>query len=164
MTHSHFIIKEINMKKLAIAFATAMALVATTAGALELGVNGSYDYGSPANRPGAGITIGQKYDKFGVTAGFDRYQKGTDQNKWSLVGSYDVYSVGAATFAVTAGAAYLDNYGNSSDGYAGLVGTGVSYSIAKNVALTADYRYQFGQSRVNSFDGSTVSTGVKFSF
>jgi hypothetical protein len=152
------------MKKLAIAFATAMALVATTASALELGVNGSYDYGSPANRPGAGITLGQKYGKMGVTAGFDRYQKGTDQNKWTLVGSYDVYSVGAATVAVTAGAAYLDNYGNSSDGYAGLVGTGVSYSIAKNVALTADYRYQFGQSRVNSFDGSTVSTGVKFSF
>ena len=60
------------MKKLAIALATAMALVATTASALEVGVNGSYDYGSPANRPGAGIPIGQKYNKFGVTAGFDR--------------------------------------------------------------------------------------------
>jgi len=150
------------MKKLAIAL--AMALVATTASALEVGVNGSYDYGSPANRPGAGITIGEKFGKMGVTAGFDRYQKGTDQNKWSLVGSYDVYSVGAATFAVKAGAAYLDNYNVTADGYAGLVGTGVSYSLAKNVALTADYRYQFGQSRVNSFDGNTISTGVKFSF
>jgi opacity protein-like surface antigen len=150
------------MKK--IAMATLLALAVGSASAVELGVNGSYDYGSPANRPGAGITIGQKYDKFGITAGFDRYQKGTDQNKWTLVGSYDVYTAGAATFAVKAGVAYLDNYGNTSDGHAGLVGTGVSYAVAKNVALTADYRYQFGQSRVNAFDGSTVSTGVKFSF
>lgn len=150
------------MKKLVIA--SVLALAAVSASAVELGVNGSYDYGSPANRPGAGITIGEKYGKFGVTAGFDRYQKGTDQNKWTLVGSYDVYTAGAATFAVKAGAAYLDNYGNTADGYAGLAGAGVSYSIAKNVALTADYRYQFGQSRVNTFDGNTVSTGVKFSF
>jgi len=150
------------MKKFAIA--TLMALAAVTASAVELGVNGSYDYGSPTQRPGAGITIGQKYDKFGITAGFDRYTKGTDQNKWTLVGSYDVYTVGAATFAVKAGAAYIDNAGNSADGYAGLVGTGVSYAVAKNVALTADYRYQFGQSRINQFDGNTISTGVKFSF
>jgi len=150
------------MKKFAIA--TLMALAAVTASAVELGVNGSYDYGSPTQRPGAGITIGQKYDKFGITAGFDRYTKGTDQNKWTLVGSYDVYTVGAATFAVKAGAAYIDNTGNTPDGYAGLVGTGVSYAVAKNVALTADYRYQFGQSRINQFDGNTISTGVKFSF
>jgi opacity protein-like surface antigen len=150
------------MKKIAIA--TLLALAAVTASAVEVGVNGSYDYGSPTQRPGAGITIGQKYDKFGVTAGFDRYSKGTDQNKWTLVGSYDVYSVGAATFAVKAGVAYLDNYGNVADGYAGLVGTGVSYAVAKNVALTADYRYQFGQSRVNQFDGNTISTGIKVSF
>jgi opacity protein-like surface antigen len=150
------------MKKIAIA--TLLALAAATASAVELGVNGSYDYGSPTQRPGAGITIGQKYDKFGITAGFDRYTKGTDQNKWTLVGSYDVYTAGAATFAVKAGAAYIDNSGNTSDGYAGLVGTGVSYAVAKNVALTADYRYQFGQSRIDQFNGSTISTGVKYSF
>jgi opacity protein-like surface antigen len=147
-----------------ILIASILALSAFSASAVEVGVNGSYDFGGSNERSGGGVTVGQKFGKMGVTAGFDRYQKGTDQNKWSLVGSYDVYSVGAATFAVKAGAAYLDNYNVTADGYAGLVGTGVSYSLAKNVALTADYRYQFGQSRVNSFDGSTISTGVKFSF
>lgn len=150
------------MKKIAIA--TLLAVAAFSASAVEVGINGSYDYGSPTQRPGAGITIGEKYGKLGVTAGFDRYQKSTDQNKWSLVGSYDVYTAGAATVAVKAGAAYLDNYSVVADGYAGLVGTGVSYTVAKNVALTADYRYQFGQSSVRQFDGSTISTGIKFSF
>jgi len=69
------------MKKIAIA--TLLALAAVSASAVEVGVNGSYDFGGANDRPGAGITIGQKYDKFGITAGFDRYTKGTDQNKWA---------------------------------------------------------------------------------
>jgi opacity protein-like surface antigen len=148
------------MKKLAIA--SMLALAAFSASAVEIGVNGSYDFGS--DRPGAGITIGQKYDKFGITAGFDRYTKGTDQNKWNLMGSYDVATIAGATVAVKAGAMYIDNTGRVADGYAALVGAGVSYPLSKTVALTADYRYQAGQSRVSSFDGSTVAFGAKYSF
>jgi len=150
------------MKKIAIA--TVLALAAVSASAVEIGVNGSYDFGGSNDRPGAGITVGQKYDKFGITAGFDRYTKGTDQNKWSLVGSYDVATVAGATVAVKAGAVYIDNAGRVADGYAAVVGAGVSYPLTKTVALTADYRYQAGQSRVNSFDGSTVAFGAKYSF
>ena len=150
------------MKKIAIA--TLLALAAVSASAVEIGVNGSYDFGGSNDRPGAGITIGQKYNKFGVTAGFDRYTKGTDQNKWSLIGSYDVATVASATVAVKAGAAYIDNAGKTQDGYAALVGAGVSYPLTKDVALTADYRYQAGQSKINQFDGSTVAFGAKYSF
>jgi opacity protein-like surface antigen len=160
---SHFINKkEFIMKKLAIA--SVLALAAVSASAVEVGVNGSYDFGGANDRPGAGITIGEKYGKLGVTAGFDRYTKGTDQNKWSLVGSYDVATIAKATVAVKAGAVYLDNAGRVADGYAALVGAGVSYPLSKTVALTADYRYQAGQSRVNSFDGGTVAVGAKYSF
>ena len=150
------------MKKLAIA--SVLALAAVSASAVEVGVNGSYDFGGANDRPGAGITIGEKYGKMGVTAGFDRYTKNTDQNKWSLVGSYDVAIVAGATVAVKAGAVYLDNAGRVADGYAALVGAGASYPLSKTVALTADYRYQAGQSRVNSFDGGTVAVGAKYSF
>lgn len=150
------------MKKLAIA--SVLALAAFSASAVEVGINGSYDFGSSNDRPGAGITVGQKYDKFGITAGFDRYTKNTDQNKWSLLGSYDVATIGKTTVAVKAGAVYLDNTGRVADGYAAVVGAGVSYPLTKTVALTADYRYQAGQSRVNSFDGSTVAFGAKYSF
>lgn len=150
------------MKKLAIA--SVLALAAFSASAVEVGVNGSYDFGGANDRPGAGITIGQKYNKFGITAGFDRYTKGTDQTKWNLMGSYDVATVAGATVAVKAGAMYIDNTGRVADGYAALVGAGISYPLSKTVALTADYRYQAGQSRVNTFDGSTVLFGGKYSF
>ena len=150
------------MKKLAIA--SLLALAAVSASAVEVGVNGSYDFGGSNDRPGAGVTLGQKYGKFGVTAGFDRYTKGTDQDKYSLVGSYDVATIATATVAVKAGAAYISNTGNVADGYAALVGAGVSYPLTKTVALTADYRYQAGQSKVNQFNGSTVALGAKYSF
>jgi opacity protein-like surface antigen len=150
------------MKKLAIA--SVLALAAASASAVEVGVNGSYDFGGANDRPGAGITVGEKFGKVGVTAGFDRYTKGTDQNKWSLVGSYDVATVAGATVAVKAGAMYIDNAGRVADGYAAVVGAGVSYPLNKTVALTADYRYQAGQSRVNTFDGSTLLVGAKYSF
>lgn len=147
-----------------ILIASILALTAFSASAVEVGINGSYDMGGSNDRPGAGITVGQKFDKFGVTAGFDRYTKNTDQNKWSLVGSYDVATVAKTTLAVKAGAVYLDNTGRVADGYAAVVGAGASYPLTKTVALTADYRYQAGQSRVNQFNGSTVAFGAKYSF
>jgi outer membrane autotransporter protein len=109
-------------------------------------------------------TIGEKFGKMGVTAGFDRYTKGNELNKWSLVGSYDIATISKTTVAVKAGAVYLDNMSRVSNGYAALVGAGVSYPLTKTVALTADYRYQAGQSSVNTFDGSTVAFGAKYSF
>lgn len=150
------------MKKLAIA--SLLALAAFSASAVEVGVNGSYDFGSPTQRPGAGLTLGEKFGKFGLTAGFDRYTKGMDQNKWSLVGSYDVATIAGTTFAVKAGGVYIDNSGNGADGYAALVGAGASYPITKSIALTADYRYQAGQSRINQYNGNTVAFGAKYSF
>lgn len=155
------------MKKIIAIWAVVVAgmlLAVSSAMAVEVGVNGSYDFGSPTERPGAGITVGQKFGKFGVTAGFDRYTKTTDQDKYSLVGSYDVATIAKTTVAVKAGAAYISNTGKVADGYAALVGVGASYPITKAVSLTADYRYQAGQSRVNQFDGSTVAFGAKYSF
>jgi len=151
------------MKKLAIA--SLLALAAFSASAVEVGVNGSYDMGGSNDRPGAGFTVGQKFDKFGVTAGFDRYTKGSDTNKYTLVGSYDVATVATATIAVKAGVAYVDNSGATlKDGYAGLVGAGVSYPLTTKLAATVDYRYQAGQGKINNQNGSTVAAGVKYSF
>ena len=137
-------------------------LASMSAQAVELGINASRDTAN-TDRTGYGITIGQKYDKVGITAGFDQYKSGIDMNKYSLVASYDVTKVGAATIAVKGGVAYLDQK-NTTDGYAALVGAGVSYPLSKQVALTADYRYQAGQSKVSSLDGSTIIAGLKYSF
>lgn len=147
------------MKK--IILATAL-LASMSAQAVELGINASRDTAN-SDRTGYGLTIGQKYDKVGITAGFDRYTTGIDLNKYTLVTSYDVTKVGAATIAVKGGVAYLDQKGTT-DGYAALVGAGVSYPLSKQVALTADYRYQSGQSKISSLDGGTIAAGLKYSF
>jgi len=130
--------------------------------AVELGINASTDTAN-TDRSGLGITFGQKFNKVGITAGFDQYKSNIDLNKYSLVASYDVTKVGAATIAVKGGVAYLDQK-NTTDGYAALVGAGVSYPLNKELALTADYRYQAGQSKVSSLDGNSISAGLKYSF
>lgn len=147
------------MKKLVL---VAMLMAAFSAQAVEVGINASNDTAN-TDRTGYGVTIGQKFDKVGVTAGFDRYTKGNDLDKYTLVGSYDVTKIGTATVAVKAGVAYL-NQKTGNDGYAGLVGAGVSIPVTAKLAATVDYRYQAGQSRVNNLDGSTVTAGLKYSF
>jgi hypothetical protein len=76
------------MKKIAIA--SLIALAATTASALEVGVTTTREY-IGTNSNGAGITVGEKFGKVGVTAGFERFTAGTnDQDRYSLVAGYDV--------------------------------------------------------------------------
>ena len=140
----------------------AALMAAVSAQAVELGINASRDTAN-SDRTGYGITLGQKYGQTGIEAGFDRYTTGTELNKYTLVGSYDVAKFGGVTVSAKAGAAYIDQK-NTTDGYAFLVGAGVAYPIAKQVSLTADYRYQAGQSRISSLDGNTISAGLKYSF
>jgi outer membrane autotransporter protein len=147
------------MKKIIL---VAALMAAVSAQAVELGINASRDTAN-SDRSGYGLTVGQKFDNVGITAGFDKYTTGTELSKYTLVGSYDVTKVGAATIAVKGGVAYLDQK-NTTDGYAALVGVGVSYPLSKQVALTADYRYQAGQSRVSSLDGGTIAAGLKYAF
>jgi outer membrane autotransporter protein len=148
------------MKKI-IATLALMGIV-FAAQAVEVGVNTSRDTAN-TDRNGFGVTVGQKFGAMGVTAGFDRYTNGTDLDKYSVVGSYDVTKIGSATLAVKAGAAYL-NPKTGNDGYAALVGAGVSVPLTPKVSATVDYRYQAGQSRINSLDGSTISAGLKYAF
>ena len=134
-----------------------------SASALEVGVNGGYTYGGP-DRATYGVSVGEKFGKVGVEATIDRSTKtNDDQNRFAVVGSYDVLSLGKATVAAKVGLAYLDNQ-RSKDGFAASIGAGVSYDVFKDVALTADYRYQEGFKHEGRFDGNTLTAGVKFKF
>lgn len=149
------------MKKIAIA--SLIALATMSASAMELGVTAARDFAGD-NRNAYGITLGQKFGAVGVTAGFDRATSGVnDQDRYSLVGSYDVAKVGSATVAVKAGAAYLSTQG-AEDGYAALVGVGVSYPLTKAVSVGVDLTSQYGQKRVEQFNGNRVTAGLKFAF
>ena len=150
------------MKK--IALATVLALAAGMASAVELGVTANRDFGPNPDRNGYGVTIGQKFGAASAALGFERYTAGSnDLDRYSLVAGYDVAKVGVFTITPKAGVAYLQPQVGQT-GYAALAGVGVSVPLNKTVSLTADYRYQAGQSRVNQYDGSTVSAGVKVSF
>lgn len=151
------------MKK--IALATVLALAVGSASAVELGVTGQRDYSQDPNRNGWGLTVGEKFGKVGVTGGFERYtQNSNDTNRYSLVAGYDVAKFGNFTITPKVGVAYIDPT-TTSNGWQGSVGLGASYNITKAVALTADYRYQSAlQTRVDNFNGSVISAGVKVGF
>ena len=149
------------MKK--ILFAT-LATLAFSASAVEVGVTGTRDYSGTSDRTGYGITLGQKFGAVGVEAGYDRFTQSTnDQDRYSLVASYDVTKIGPVTIAVKAGVAYLDNQ-TVANGYAFTAGVGASVPVVKNLAATIDYRRQEGQKSVNAFDGNQVAVGLKYSF
>lgn len=147
------------MKKIAIA--SIIALAATAASAMEIGVKTSRDYGSDRNT--LGLTLGKKFDKVGVEGGFERTTVGEAQNRYSLTGSYDLATFNKLTVAAKAGVAYLDNR-HSDDGYAVAAGVGVSYPLTDKVSLTADFMRQAGQTRVQQFDGNRFTVGAKYSF
>ena len=149
------------MKK--ILFAT-LATLAFSASAVEVGVTGTRDYSGTSDRTGYGVTLGQKFGAVGVVAGYDRFTQSTnDQDRYSVVGSYDVTKIGPVTLAVKGGVAYLNNQ-TSSNGYAVTAGVGASVPVVKNLAATIDYRRQEGQKSVNAFDGNQVAVGLKYSF
>ena len=149
------------MKK--ILFAT-LATLAFSASAVEVGVTGTRDYSGTSDRTGYGVTLGQKFGAVGVEAGYDRFTQSTnDQDRYSVVGSYDVTKIGPVTLAVKAGVAYLDNQ-TVANGYAVTAGVGASVPVVKNLAATIDYRRQEGQKSVNAFDGNQVAVGLKYSF
>ena len=150
------------MKKFAIASLIATAAIA--ASALEVGVTSTRDYSGVENRNGAGVTVGQSYGKVGVTAGFERFTKGTnDQDRYSLVAGYDVAKVGPVTVTPKVGVAYLNNQ-TGQDGYAMTVGVGASVPVTKQISLGVDVARQYGQERVQAFDGNRVTVGLNYKF
>ncbi len=149
------------MKK--IALATVLALAATMASAVEVGVTATRDY-SGDNRNFGGVTIGQKYGAVGVTAGFERSAVGSnDQDRYSLVAGYDLAKVGQITVTPRLGVAFLDNQ-TSANGYAMTVGVGASVPVTKKVSVGLAVDRQYGQDRVNQFDGNRVTASVKYGF
>jgi len=146
------------LKKLATT--VALMTAAATASAWEVGVVGGGVTGS--NNGGlAGVTVGQKFDNFGVTAGYAQaWLSRGDQNRWTLVGSYDVVKTDNFVVAGKAGYAYLNEPGLS--GSAGLVGVGVEVPVSKQLSLTADYAYQFASDSLNNTN--VLTGGVKYKF
>jgi opacity protein-like surface antigen len=148
------------MKKIAIA--SILALSAVAASALEVGVTTTRD--DTGARNATGFTVGNNYGRLGVAAGFERFTQGAnDQDRYSIVAGYNVAKIGAITVTPKVGAAYLNNQ-TGQDGYAATVGIGASMPLTKKVTVGVDYARQYGQDRVQSFDGDRVTASVKYRF
>ena len=143
-----------------IALAVTLATAVTTASAWEVGVVGGGTTGS--NDGGlAGVTVGQKWNKFGLTAGYSQaWLQYGDQNRYTLVASYDLYKGDKFIVAPKIGYAYLNQTANS--GSAGIVGLGVEIPLNKNLSLTADYAYQFAQD--SNLNTNVITGGIKYKF
>ena len=149
------------MKKFAIA--SLLALAAVSASAVEVGITGTRDY-SGDNRNFGGITIGQHYGAASATLGAERTTVGgNDQNRFSLVGGYDVAKFGPVTVTPRLGVAYLENQ-TGSDGYALTVGVGASVPVTQKVSVGLAVDRQYGQDRVDQFNGNRVTASVNYRF
>ena len=149
------------MKKLILA--TMLAAVMGTASAVEVGVNAGFNT-SGVGAASYGVTVGQSFGKFGLTAEYDRdlKSKGID-NRFSAIASYDLFNVGNITVTPKLGVSYL-NPETVTSGYAALGGVGVSLPLSKHVFVTGDYRYQYGQDSVKSLNGHQLFAGLKVKF
>lgn len=180
------------MKKILIA--TAIALSAASASALEVGLTvgtnyaknsasrshepiiGPMQWSNGTDRTEYAITVGEKFGKVGITAGFARSNGGTPitiptdgpykdqvQNRYSLVAGYDVAKIATITITPKLGVAYLDN-ARDTDGYAMTVGIGASIPVTKKISLTADVARQYGQDSVSQFNGNRATVGINYRF
>jgi hypothetical protein len=147
------------MKKIAIA--SLIALAAVAASATEIGLTTTRDGGT--SRDAFGVTVGQTFGKVGVTAGFERNTVGDAQDRYSVVASYDLTKFGPVTVSAKTGAAYLNNTVGE-DGFAFTAALGASVPVTKQVSFNVELGRQYGQTRVQSFDGSRITAGLKYAF
>jgi opacity protein-like surface antigen len=150
------------MKKMLVA---ALAVVALSASAVEVGVTSSEGL-QGGHSFGQGLTVGEKFGAYGLTAGWTRFTRpdvGADQTRTSLVLDRQFATLGQVGVTGRVGVAHLDNQ-NAQDGNALTVGVGASYPLTKKVSLSVALDKQYGHNRVDQFDGNIVTAGIKVGF
>lgn len=148
------------MKKLAIA--SVLALMVSGASATQVGVFGGHN--SHTGQEFAGVSVSTKKNDVTFDLGLDRSTVGSvNLNRVTLTGAKQIWSVKNVGVSVKVGGAYLDP-SVGYNGAAALFGVGLQYPLTKTVSLTGDYVYQYGQGRVEQFNGNTFVAGAKFKF
>lgn len=154
------------MKKLAIA--SLIALATASAGAVELGVSGGKDFaGVDTNvlRFTAGVPVTLPYLGAVTASGEYSYVRhdsfGNDTYVAALTKS--VLKAGPVDVGLKGAVGYIDPVGGSGGGMVG-VGLVGSLPLTKGVSATAAVEQRWGQTRVDSLDGSLVTVGLKFNY
>jgi opacity protein-like surface antigen len=143
---------------------TALALASIGASAADVGVFGGYEETSKVVNHSYGVTVGQKFGSVGLAVEADRSTRQKAQNnRVGVVASYDVATVWGVTLSPKAGVVSLDPE-KGPEGFGVVAGLGAELPLGKNLAVTLDYRYQWGQDRVDVLDSNRVFAGVKYRF
>lgn len=147
------------MKKL---FAiTTLAVAATSASALDFTVLAGRSFGD-THVNDVGLTVSQSAGPATVGLGYNR-AAGGDQNRFSLIGGYQVAKLGSVAVTPTVGLSYLHNK-NTDNGMAVSAGVELSMPVYKKIEVVLDYSYQMGQKRVSQSDGNSLALGVRMPF
>lgn len=137
--------------------ASAIMVASAYASAMEISVTTVHDNSGTGNA----VSLMQQVGKLGMSGSFER--SSATQDRYGVGANYNVLTVGNMPVVAKMGALYLQNKGGV-DGYAMTVGVGASLPITKTVSLTADVIRQYGQERVDQFNGTRTSVGLKHSF
>jgi len=148
------------MKKL---LATALTTLSIgTASAVEVGVGYARDISNDVN--GVGISVGESWNKFSLTASAERFDVvGGNQDQVSLVAGYQVLKVMGVAVEAQFGASYITS-DVAKDGLTSVVGLGTSVPLTKSISITNDIRRNIGTGDMKVHNGTTVGVGVKYSF
>lgn len=137
---------------------TTLAVAATSASALDLTVLAGRSFGD-THVNDVGVAVSQSVGSASVGLGYNR-TAGGDQNRFSLVGGYNLAKLGPVAVTPTVGVSYLHNK-HTDNGMAVSAGVGFSMPVYKKVELVLDYSYQLGQKRVSQSDGNNLALGVR---
>ena len=133
-----------------------------TASAVELGAGYSRDITNDVN--GYGISLGQSWNKFSLTASAEQFDvRGGTQDQLSVVAGYQVFKVMGVAVEAQAGAIYITSDA-AKDGLTSVVGLGTSVPLTKHISLTSDVRRTIGTGDMKAHDSTTVGVGLRYHF
>lgn len=149
------------MKKSIIA-AILLATVASAASATEVGAN--YGRTRATGQNTAGIEVGQQYGDLNVQATFDRAVTGKNRfDEFGIAAEYNMLTLGTVEIGPKVGLNYI-RPDNGTTGYGVSAGLQAMAPLTKTVSLVAGFDYDRNQKRVNQYNGSTISVGIKTTF
>lgn len=143
-----------------------LASAFTMASATDLGVDVGRNFGS--HQSYVGVSLGQKHGIYGWTLGYDHASQDVSPsvrswNRFSLVGSRDMFRLGNTTVAAKLGVAHIDPSRGKSGG-AVTLGLGTSHPLTKHTTFVTDLSYQNGQNKISQYDGGQFQIGFKHAF
>lgn len=148
------------MKKALIGLAIGASV--GTASAVDVGLGYSRNVTNDIN--GYGITAGQTWNKFSLTAGAAKFDAvGGYHDQISLVAGYQVLKMSGVTVQAQFGAIFVQSE-SAKDGLTSVIGLGASLPLTKTLAVVGEVQRTVGIDDMKVHNGTTAGLGLRYSF